>query len=85
MQVKLTTTMKNFISLCCAVLLLTLVFNTAYPQGLLNRLKKKTGQKIFKKADEAIDDAIDEAIFGKDKNDPYNSGNTSQPGNNSGT
>ncbi len=81
MRVKLTTTMKNFISLCCAVLLLTLVFNTAYPQGLLNRLKKKTGQKIFKKADEAIDDAI----FGKDKNDPYNSGHTSQPGNNSGT
>lgn len=77
--------MKNIISLSCATLFLMLICNVTYSQGVLNRLKKKTEQKLFKKTDEVVDDAIDDALFGKDKNDPNNQGNTSQPGSNSGS
>jgi len=65
-----------------SILLLLLFLSPVYSQGLLKKLKQKTEQKVLKKTDDALDDAL----FGKDENDPNNSGNTpSNSGNTSGS
>jgi len=53
------------------ILLLFIIFSPGYTQGILNKLKKQTEQKILKKTDEAMD----EAIFGKDGSETGNPGN----------
>jgi len=70
--------MKIRIAICHSMLFLFLSIPFANAQGLLNKIKKQTENKLLKKTDDTIDDAL----FGKDENNPNNNGNNTNSGTN---
>ena len=72
--------MKTCIAICCSMLFLFSLIPPSNAQGLLNKIKKQTEDKLLKKTDDTIDDAL----FGKDETNPNNNGNNGN-GPNSGT
>ncbi len=71
--------MKTCIVICSSVLFLFSTFQFVNAQGLLNKIKKQTEDKLLKKTDETIDDSL----FGKDENNSDKNGNPNSDGNNS--